>query len=119
MKERRQYERFELRLPAAVVYSSSGKRVEEQVRLINICAGGAYFPLSQSVSLGEELELMIGAREDSPGRDSNLSDAVQDERIRIETRGIVLRSEKKPERPSGHYLAVMFVGPIRFAAGRN
>lgn len=115
MQERRIHERFELNLPAEVELRRERRRTVENVRTINIGAGGAYFPIAGHIKPGEELDLRISAPEGNLFRISDAHPAVQDADVKFETRGIVLRSEKRAEFPDHFCLAIKFVGPVKFS----
>jgi c-di-GMP-binding flagellar brake protein YcgR len=60
MKERREFERFDLELPARVEVETPGQRTEPfSLKTSNISAGGAFFPTAKPFSEGTKLQLNI------------------------------------------------------------
>ncbi len=60
MKERREFQRFDLELPARVEVERPGQRMEPfSLKTSNISAGGAFFPTAKPLSEGTKLQLNI------------------------------------------------------------
>ena len=60
MKERREFQRFDLELPARVEVERPGQRTEPfSLKTSNISAGGAFFPTAKPFSEGTKLQLNI------------------------------------------------------------
>lgn len=83
--------------------------------MINIGAGGAYFPYGGSVMLGDEVEIRMHAPKGELFSNRDFNIGVDGAEVNFGTRAVVLRTEKKPEFPGACCLAVKFIGPLRFA----
>ena len=60
MENRREFERFDLELPARVEVEPPGQRTEPfSLKTSNISAGGAFFPTAKPLSEGTKLQLNI------------------------------------------------------------
>ena len=58
-KERRNYERFNLGLPATVEFLEPAKRNSLSVTTGNISAGGVFFPTANSIAEGTKVRLNL------------------------------------------------------------
>jgi len=88
MEERRQLERFGLKIPASIVVRGTARK-REKLNLLtsNICSGGAFFDTSLALPEGTEVKIDLILPLD---RLRTL--AVEHPRARIELTGKVLRS---------------------------
>ena len=60
MKERREFERFDLELPARVEVETPGQRTEPfSLKTSNISAGGAFFPTAKPPSEDTKVQLNL------------------------------------------------------------
>ena len=60
MKERREFERFDLELLARVEVETPGREIEPfSLKTSNISAGGAFFPIAEPLSEGTKVQLNL------------------------------------------------------------
>ena len=59
MKERRKYERFDLRLPGRIEVLTSGKQQVLDLLTGDVSAGGAFFYTTKSISQGTQVTLNL------------------------------------------------------------
>lgn len=59
MKERRKYERFVLGLASKIEVLSAGKQGALDLLTTNVCAGGAFFHVEQSILQGTQIKVSM------------------------------------------------------------
>jgi len=97
MKERREFERFDLELPARVEVEATGQKEEpSSLKTSNISAGGAFFhtarPLSEGTRLLLNLILVVEKLKKLTGSQCQIN--VNGTVVRSEERGMAIRFQR-------------------------
>lgn len=87
MEERREFERFELEIPATIDESGEVEDIKKlALKSRDISAGGGFFPTSTPLREGEEVQLDLALEIEKLKR-------ITDSKCRVIVKGIVVRSD--------------------------
>ncbi len=89
MEERREFERFDLELPAKIETEDSGRKIETfSLKSGNVSSGGAFFPTYEPISVGKQVHLNLILTIEKLKR-------LFDSQCQIKVTGTVVRSEER------------------------
>jgi len=98
MDDQRNFERFDLTVPAKVEIIKAGQETEREASLVtsNICAGGAFLVTEDSIPKGTRVnvDLVLSIDKLKEMLDSHCRVIVQGEVVRTEDNGVAVRFDE-------------------------